>query len=409
MNRLNSRIIFFTIILIVSLISALYYTSDITAEDHTTSLSGRVINEYKEPVPDIHIAIKPVKFGQHIDLKQRTHFLIWPRVVTDKDGKFTFTDIDPVSSQLVLFPEHGSDWELHSIEIGDLSFYSIAFRRAMPTWFGKPTFAVRPGEQLEDVIVHVKEPRMRIRGRVLFEDGTPLINEKISIRISSKSVHRRNGGESRSEGSMGRDFETDNEGYFVVYYRNRAATYYVSMTYQGFTVHSEPIILEEGERSDDLVFKLKNTPKTIARDSVWIVNPATGHAYKKVQCVNLQDAKNQAAKENAYLVAINDEAEQKWLEGLFKHKAFFWIGLSVPNNDAQWRWDNGQPLTYTNWRKGQQPNIKKENEGRTGIALDFYAKKWIAIQRNSPFLSAVKMAIIEKDKKNIDNSEETNK
>lgn len=408
MNRLNSKIILFSII-VVLVVSVLYYTSDITAENNTTSLSGRVINEYKEPVPDIHIAIKPVKFGQHIDLKQRMHFLIWPRVVTDKDGKFTFTNIDPVSSQLVLFPEHGSDWELHSIEIGDLSFYSIAFREAMPTWFGKPTFAVEPGKQLQNVIVHVKEPRMRIRGRVLYEDGTPLINEEISININSARVQRFNDGESRSEGSMTRNFETDNEGYFVVYYGNRAATYNVSMTYQGFTVHSEPIILEEGERSDDLVFKLKNAPRTIKRESVWIVNPTTGNAYKKVQCVNLQDAKNQAAKENAYLVAINDEAEQKWLEGLFNHKAFFWIGLSVPKKDAQWMWDNGQPLTYTNWSTGQQPNIKKENEGSTGIALDFYAKKWIAIQRNSPFLSAVKMAIIEKDKKNIDNSEETNK
>ena len=387
--------------IIVTLISVLYFTSEITAENNTTTLSGRVVNEHGDPVPDIHLAIKPVKFGQHIDLKQRTHFLIWPRVVTGKNGDFSFNNIDPVSSQLVIFPEHGSDLEIHSIEIGSLTFYSIAFRQAMPTWFGKLTFAMEPGEHLENVIVHVKEPRMRIRGRVLYEDGTPLINEEISIRINSESVKRFIGGESRRGGSMGRNFETDNEGYFVVYYGNRAATYYVQIKYQDFAAESEPIILEEGERYDDLVFKLKNTPRTIKRDSVWIVNPTTGNAYKKIQCANLQDAKDQAARENAYLVAINDEAEQKWLEGLFKHKAFFWIGLRVPNSDAQWQWDNGQPLTYTNWRKEQQPKIKTENDGIAGIALDFYAKKWVIIEPKSPFISAVKMAIIEKEKKNI--------
>ena len=342
-NRKNSRLSFVAISATVFFIVCIT-TTHTFAENASTKLSGRVVNEHGDPVPDIHIAIKPVKFGHDIDLKQRTHFLIWPRVVTGKNGEFSFNNIDPVSSQLVIFPEHGSDLEIHSIEIESLTFYSIAFRTALPTWFGKLTFAVEPGEHLDNVIVHVKEPRMRIRGRVLYEDGTPLINKEIGIKISSESVHKFNGGESRSGGSMGRDFETDNEGYFVVYYGNKAATYNVSVTYQGFTVHSEHIILEKGERYDDLVFKLKNTPRTIKRESVWIVNPTTGNAYKKVQCANLQDAKDQAAKENAYLVAINDEAEQKWLEGLFKHKVFFWIGLSVPNNDGQWMWDNGQTV-----------------------------------------------------------------
>ncbi len=404
MNRSNRRIILITII-VATLLSVLNFTLQSNAQNSTTKFSGRVVNEHGQPVPDIHIAIKPVQIGEHVELKQRIHFLIWPRVVTGSDGSFSFKNIDPVSSQLVIFPEHGSDLEIQSIEIGNLTFYSIAFRQAMPTWFGKLTFAVEPGEHLEDVIVHVKEPRMRIRGRVLYEDGTPLINEEISLTINSERVQRFNGGESRSGGRMSRNFETDNEGYFVVYYRGRPATYVVQMTYQSFTAASEPIILEESERYDDLVFKLKNMSKTIKQDSVWIVNPATGNAYRRIQCLNLQDARDQAASENAYLVAINDEAEQKWLEGLFKHRAFFWIGLSVPNNDAQWQWDNGQPLTYTNWRKGQQPN-KTENDSTTGVALDFYTKKWVAIKQKSLFQSAVNMAIIEKDKKNLDPPEE---
>ena len=404
MKQSNSKKLTFTLI-IGLLVSVLYCTSTISAADSSTILSGRVINENGDPVPDIHLAIKPVQFGEHRDLKQRTHFLIWQRVVTGKDGEFSFKNIDPVSSQLVIFPEHGSDLEIHSIEIGSLTFYSIAFRQGLRPWFGKPTFAVEPGEHLDNVIVHVKEPRMRIRGRVLYQDGTPLINERIEITISKESVHKFDGGESRSGGRMRSNFETDNEGYFVIYYGNEGSTYDVSMTYKGFSVASEPIILEKGERYDNLVFKLKNAPRTVYQETVWIVNPTTGNTYKRIQCANLQDAKDRAARENAYLVAINDEAKQKWLEGLFKQRKFFWIGLIVPDNDREWLWDNGQPLAYTNWRKGQQPKVKKEMAGTTGVALDFYAKKWVAIQRNSPFRAAIKMAIIEKDQKNTNNSE----
>ena len=146
-NRNTLRKSFIVIIAMV-IILILNITKHTAAEDSSTSLSGRVVNEHGQPVPDIHIAIKPVQIGENVELKQRIHFLIWPRVVTGSDGSFSFKNIDPVSSQLVIFPEHGSDLEIQSIEIGNLTFYSIAFRQAMQTWFGKLTFAVEPGEHL---------------------------------------------------------------------------------------------------------------------------------------------------------------------------------------------------------------------------------------------------------------------
>ena len=390
-------------ILFVALLGLSFAINNVgTTEKTFTSLSGQVIDADGQPVPNLILAIKPVKFGQHIELKQRTPFSTWLRVVTDKHGHFSFHNIDPVTSQLVLFPEHGSDFELQSIEIGDLTFYSIAFRRAMPTWFGKLTFAVEPGEHLKDVIVNVKTPRMRIRGRVLFEDGTPLINEEISLTISSRRTQRFNGNIIGSSGGRStRNFETDNEGYFVTYSQDNAANYTVSMTYKGFTAQSDTIVLKEGERYDDLVFTLQNTKKTKKRETVWIVNPANGNAYKEIQCRSLANAKAIAASENAYLVAINDEAEQKWLEILFNKKAFYWIGLSVPINDVPWQWDSGQPLTYTNWRNGQTPNNISTTEEKIAVAMEFSAKTWVAIGQNSPFLLAVKQAIIEKDKENV--------
>lgn len=384
-------------LLVVILVLTFTITSHVTSQKTLSSISGKVIDAEGEPVAGLDLTIKPVKFGLHIELKQRTPFSTWRRAVTDHKGRFAFHNIDPVSSQFVIFPEHGSDPELQSIEIGDLTFYSIAFRRAMPTWFGKLTFSVEPGEHLENVIVNVKTPRMRIRGRVLFEDGTPLINEQISLTINSRRTQIFPGGTGGSSGSMTRNFETDNEGYFVTYSQNNAATYTVSMAYKGFFAQSEQIILEEGERYDDLVFILKNVKKMKAREAVWIVNPATGNAYKKIQCNSLKDAKAKAAAENAYLVAINDEAEQKWIERLFNKKAFFWIGLNVPENETPWQWGSGQPLTYTNWRNGDKLNNIAANEEKTGVAIEFSAKKWVAIGEESPFLPAVKHAILEKE------------
>lgn len=127
MKHLRCQAILFTMI-VVAWISVINCTSNLHAEDISTSISGRVINEYKEPVPDIHIAIKPVLFGEHIDLKQRTHFLIWPKVVTDKDGKFSFTNIE-----VIMKSEGGKD--------------------------------------------------QKIRGRIEFKNGQPLVNKSVQTNI----------------------------------------------------------------------------------------------------------------------------------------------------------------------------------------------------------------------------------
>ena len=58
---------------------------------------------------------------------------------------------------------------------------------------------------------------------------------------------------------------------------------------------------------------------------VWAVNPENGHAYIKIGCESLEDANDRAAAEGAHLVAINDEAEQQWLLGLFGNH-LYWIG-----------------------------------------------------------------------------------
>ncbi len=390
---------FHTAIIAITLLLMFTTIWESAAQKTLSSLSGRVIDADGKPVAGLKLAIKPVKFsiGINRDLKQRTPFSSWLRVVTDTEGRFAFHNIDPVSSQFTMFPEHGSDYEIVSIEIGDLTIYSTAFRQNFPFWFGKLTFSVEPGEHLQNMIVNVTTPRMRIRGRVLSEDGTPIANEQLWLKVKSF----RPSPSGRSGGSSGRNVRTDNQGYFVTYYPRGHREYTLRVTYQGMFAQSEKIILEGGERYDDLVFVLNNIESKKAREAVWIVNPANGNAYKKIQCNSWDDAKAKAAAENAYLVAINDEAEQKWLKELFSQSVFFWIGLSVPENKTSWQWNNGQPLTYTNWRTGQEPDKIAIGGGKGPVAMEFAAKRWLIIDPKSPFLPAVKHAILEKDKINL--------
>ncbi len=370
-----------------------------TSQKTMSSLSGQVIDAEGKPVAGIKLAIKPVKVGTRGETPARKPFLSWLRSVTDTEGRFSFLNIDPVSSQFTMFPEHGSDHELISITIGDLTFHSIAFRRGMPTSFGKLTFAVEKGDHLENVVVNVTTPRPRIRGRILLQDGTPLMNEKVWLEVSR--YRRSPGGRGGSGGSSGYGVSTDNQGYFVSYNAEAPAENTVKMKYKGTVLQSETIILNEGERYDDLVFVLKNLDRMKARQGIWLVNPDNGHGYKKIECDSWEDAKAKAVVVNAHLVAINDEAEQKWLEGLFPEKSFFWIGLSMPEKETQWQWDNGQPLTYTNWRNSPKSDSTAVDASKGPFAMGFFSKKWMAIQSNSPFLSSVKQAILEKEGLNV--------
>lgn len=125
------------------------------AQNGKSSLSGRVVDMDGKPVADLELAIKPVEIKKPRDIVPRVPFSSWLRVVTDKDGHFSFQDIDSVSSQFVMFPESASDFEIISVEIADLTFYSTGFLQNFPTWFGKLTFTIEPGTHLEDVVVNV--------------------------------------------------------------------------------------------------------------------------------------------------------------------------------------------------------------------------------------------------------------
>ena len=389
----------------------LLFPWDNIAQEGKSTLSGRVIDTDGNPVARLGLAVKPVEISMGQEIGPLAPLESWQRAITDEAGRFSISNIDPVSSRLVMFPEHGPLYEIVSVQIGDLTFrYYEVNGSGFPNWLGQLTFALEPGTSLEDVVVKVAPPGMRIRGRVLLKDRTPLANAKIDLTLRRRRQRyegifpfRRltgaGGGTSRSH------TWTDAQGYFVTYRIKGDTEYSVVVRYEGASAASKWVRIEKGERYDKFVLRLndleehreRRSKREKTRQTVWMINPENDHAYKKIQCDSWEDAKARAAAENAYLVAINDAAEQKWLEAVYPEKAFCWIGLRVPEKGAAWQWDSGEPLTYANWGAAGRPDGTTNDEREIPIALIFASKRWMAIDANSRLLPVVKHAILEKE------------
>ena len=393
-------------ILTCILIVVAAYSSDSIAKESTSTLSGHVVYTDGKPVPLLQLAVKPVKFERGNEIGQRKPIQSWSKATTDDKGFFSIENIDTGTSRLVMFPDHGSDYEIVSIQMGDLTIHSTAFLSHFPVWFGKITFGIVQDTRISDVVVKVKKPRMRVSGRILLPDGSPLINAEFEL-----YVHHRRGNNpiyalstSTSSGSTGGAFKTDSEGSFVSYFPDETGEHLVHINFKGAIARTGWFHLDEGKQKDGLVLKLNNLDKIRtrrnnrekARQAVWVVNPKNMHAYKKIECESFEDAIEKAKSAGAYLVAINDDMEQRWLEAAFPIKDFFWIGLSLPESATTWKWRNGQPLTFTNWLT-RKPDYVSVHKGKAAFALEFSSKKWTTIDVDSPIRQVVKQAIIEKE------------
>lgn len=445
-----NRIGFTHVVFLIGMIGFCLITSNpCMAQGETGTLSGTVVDKNGKPIPDFTINLSPA-------------FQISK---TDEKGIFTFTNVPAGQVQITIpvqQPEQNEnevsnkfltgkpDNEIVTIKIGEITI----FQDGHPA-FGGVKFGIKSGSKIENVVVTV-QPRMRIRARVVFKDGKPLVNARISRVIVHEDVDKNGSG--RSSGSAA----TNSEGYFVHYIQKDdfPALYTVSVKYRGLSAESEKILIEEGTRYDNLVLtldskmpanktpikppfetavepsikpktrtspreslpnllrKLTKTPKQAAKPnanqpilsqpsntmrhpmdrSSWVVNPANGHAYKKIRCRSLDDAHKRAKAEGAYLVAINDEAEQKWLSGVFGNR-LYWIGLSDTETEGQWVWQNGEPLTYINWGQKQRfPRSNLSEEKKDGVVMTFVDGTWHAVGPGDLFWSFTKQAIIEKDK-----------
>ncbi len=378
-------------------------------EGMLTTFSGRVIDELGNPVAGCTVAVKPVVEGNGawfvIRRDNQLIEIVPPHAESDKAGRFAITSAIDGPVLLSLFPPRGpSDTRILKVKIGTLFLHpSGMMERGV-------VFATSPGRRIENIEVIVQQPH--IRGKVQHAGGTPIVNTKVRLRLRAVSLH----GESSQDTSA----RTDAEGNFT-YYAERdleGPTFYMlSVVYQGQTVSAKPIILKPGDKTQEVVFTLDdmpasplqaqrgrfagasastNSPRPIARPSledVWVIRPENGHAYKRIRCEDWEEAQTQAAAEGAYLVTINDEMEQKWLQAVFGGQPS-WIGLNDITEEGQWVWDNGEPLTYTNWAL-QEPN--DTSIGDEDYVILGPSGKWQNFGPGHDGISLVQTALIEKE------------
>ena len=380
-------------------------------EGALTTFSGRVIDETENPIAGCVVAIVPVFDGNGawFPIMQEPNAPIEGplpfRAESDAEGRFTFATVIDGPVLLSLSPSRGSAVRIVKVKIGGLFLYpSGMMERGV-------VFATSPGRRIEDIEVIVQQPH--IRGSVQRTDRTPIANADIRLRLRAVSLH------GSSSGSYG-GIRTDAEGYFT-YYVERALEgptfYMLSVVHQGQTVSAKPIVLKPGDKTHEVVFTFDNAQdpripaqrgnfaraaastrdaRPIANSSledVWVIHPESGHAYKRIQCEDWEDAQTQAAAEGGYLVTINNEAEQKWLQAVFGGQPS-WIGLNDIAEEGQWVWDNGEPVTYTNWGL-QEPD--DTSIGDEDYVIFGPSGKWQDFGPGHGGISPVRTALIEKE------------
>ena len=441
----------FSLLLTVVSLFIGFGSQSIALEEETGTFSGRVVDVEGNPVTEL-----PVMIGPTMVIGPGIQSAFFPgnypttrRARTDADGRFSIIGIAERMSYFsalprnvdVLFPkdletkivkameekdfaaiytsgvtemetdDFEPDFEVLSIDIRGITFYSR-------NDFSRIGFSVEPGSHIKNVNVIV-QPRMRIRGRVLFKDGTPLRNARLRLGFNYTRT------DGQGHGRSGGNPRTDADGYFLFYLdeKDDTANYTFSVEYQELEATAGPVLLKPGDRLDGLTFTFNSEPispkppphkmpfnpsamqpgpKPIsipAFETVWIVNPANGHAYKRIPCESRDDAVAQAGKEKVHLVTINNAEEQAWLSAVFGHE-FYWIGLSDVEEEGRWQWNNGEPLTYENWLPDDffaGPSDTEESaDERDYVVTTFADGKWYAVSPHSVLLRMTAMALLEK-------------
>ena len=427
------------------------FTSHNIAQEEPITFSGRVVDTEGNPVVELPVFIAPLEVrGEWVDtLFLPEEYFQMRRADTDAAGQFSITDVPQGSIYFGALPYNidkrlpsdfketieawvARDWrkiteadieaflakgfgmrhedfepdvEILSLRIQETTFY--------PKYDSEPlAFGIEPGTDIKNVQITV-QPRMRLRARIVFANGAPLINTKVRLHYRAQRVDGSGG--RQSSGNQ----RTDTDGYFIYYLQREddTADYTFSVEYQGLSAAAEPVRLESGQRIDGLTFTFEGEPippkpppqKTETAETeppsapdpppepesseTWIVNPANGHAYKRVSCESRDAAVAQATAEKAHLVTINDAKEQAWLTAVFGEECH-WIGLS--RVEEVWQWDSGEPVSYENWLPDDFFSESFDASERPHAIMTFTDGKWYAVSPNSLLLRMTAMAILEK-------------
>lgn len=394
----------------IAVLSVLVSSSTFAQESAT--VSGRVVNEAGDRVVGIWIGIQPYKFMGN---RQQNGFLErWQRQ-TGLEGDFSITQIVPAESVRFVAQAEQAETQILSIEIGDL----ILYPNNHPPFRGMQ-FSLEAGMEIENAVTTVKtDIRPQVRARVVFADGTPVTNTQIRTRTLRRNL------DGNGSGNLGSTAQTDADGYFVENLRvgDKPRFYVLGVEYHGLFAKALPFILHEGQPTVHLLLTLNGNPVPLAErpigppasealtaflkpPAVWAVNPTNGHAYKMIYCDNITDAMDQATAEKAYLVSINDKAEDDWLQAIFEGDRF-WIGLSDVAEEGQWVWHSGEPLTYTNWKEHEQDG--GNTEMKDYVSSSGFDNRWKIVAPGDGGLSQfIKQAILERAETPVETPTEDN-
>lgn len=378
----------------------------------SSTFSGKVIDEAGSPVPEITIALEPSTRDIHFHQPHLVQRIAGGPILsmTDITGNFKILEIEShIPYQLTLFNRHDSDYGIRRVEIDNINFY---IGQSYMSKYNRLPFAIDENTDIKDVVIIIRQ-RMRIRGQVVLPDGTPLKNARVGLQMKRQFL----GGGSISSGGT---YTLDAEGYFKRYV-NQPAIYRIVITYQGQTVESQGIRVDDGQRIEGITLKLNENVKPIPekiiaakiqpaanraagwerkRNGVWVINPLNRHAYRRIYCQTYEEAINKANMFEAHLLAINNKEEQQWILDVFGRDNF-WIGLTNSEKNENKNWDNGEPITYTNIKKPDKTFIdiksKSNTERKANItALIGLTGKWMQMQQDSPITGLIQYTILEK-------------
>ena len=399
------------VLLLVVFIGSIALLFLMPLQSAATTFSGRVIDEAGHPIAGITIVLVPVQDGNgawfpiEVDGREGHDDPIAFQAETDSEGRFVITDAIAGPVLLGLFPYYKPEAQILKVQIGEMYLYSGGNGVG-----GGTVLALEPGEYIENVEITVQQ-FLQLRGKVLKTDGNPLANaQRVKFRVRRLSL------DAELDSSTSWTTETDAEGNFVQYipaYVDGPMFYFMSITCGDGSAQLDPIVVKPEDLMHEAVFMFEDplipdVPRNVpgrfhagvsARagggldtKGVWVVNPENGHAYKKIRFSGTENAISQAAKEGAYLVAINDAAEQQWLERVFSPMRTL-IGLSDIEEEGQWQWHSGEPVTYTNWAKYEPQDTDKGDEDYVILMGD----KWMDIGPGDVRWGFIQSALLEKE------------
>ena len=240
---------------------------------------------------------------------------------------------------------------------------------------------------------NIRIPQKQMRVQVVSANGTPLTNAHIRVQLLHTDLDGSGWGNSLDTK------QTDAEGFFLKDLRedDEPHIYILGVEYHGYLAKTDPFIIDEEKPQVPRLLTLNGDPtrdagrtsdqayaaleRFLHTPAVWVVNPANGHAYKRIYCEDITDAITQAAVENAYVIALNDRAEEVWIKNAFRHE-LFWIGLSDAAEEGKWSWHSGEPVEYTNWEEKYHA-AEGDNTEMNNYVIVGFTGRWESVEVDS--------------------------